>query len=190
MARRAGDGASSADDFLAELARWASTERVARAASERSRGRTLADQATAASTWTGLLVDLAEVGAEVTLSAGPGLARTGRLVGVARDFVVLERAGRGPLLMATAAVEVVAPTGTPGRSARAGRRGTASQLTLAAAIEALAGEQSPATVQVGDQSIPGVITACGEDVVTVKSDGSVGRWNYIAVNAISWIEIR
>ena len=192
------DGASSADDFLADLASWAARDRTARAASERSQTRARADQSLATSTWTGLLVDLAESGSEVALWSGPGLTRKGRLVGVARDFVVLEPAGRGPVLIRTTALQSVTPA-EPGaqraqsaqtaRSPRAGERRHPSELTLAAALDALAGERAPASVQTSSQAFHGAIIGCGEDVLTMKSDGP-GRHVYVALNALVWIEIR
>lgn len=196
-----GDGGSSPDDFLADLARWAARDRTARAATERSRTRTLAEQSLSTSTWTGLLVDLAESGAEVALWSGPGLTRNGRLVGVARDFVVLEPAGQGPVLIRTATLQAVRPvepgaqstqpaqSAQPARSARAGERGHPSELTLAAALEALAGERAPARVQTSSQAFVGTIIGCGEDVLTVKSDGP-DRPVYVALNAVVWVEIR
>ena len=184
-----GDGTSSADGFLADLARWAASDRTARAATERTRTRTLADQSLSTSTWTGLLVDLAESGAEVALWSGPGLTHKGRLVGVARDFVVLEPAGRGPVLIRTAALQAVTPAAPGARSARAGERSNPSELTLAAALEALAGERAPASVQTSSQAFPGAIIGCGEDVLTIKSDGP-GRQMYVALNAVVWVEIR
>ena len=186
MDGRADDGT---DDFLADLARWAARERTHEAAAERSRTRSLADQSVSASTWMGLLVDLAEAGAQVTLSVRPGLARSGRLVGVAHDFVVLEQSGRGPLLVRTDALEAVTPSAGLGPATRAGERGAPTDLSLAAALEALAGERAPASVQIGSQTVTGTITGCGEDVVTIRSDGP-SRYVYAALNAIAWVEIR
>jgi hypothetical protein len=183
------DGASPADHFLAELAGWAADERTARAAADRARDRSLVDQSSATANWTGLLVDLAEARAEVVLAARGGLTRSGRLVGVAADFVVLERTGRGPVLVRTAGLETVTPAGPGGRLARAGERGAPSELTLAAALEALAGERAPAQVQTSGQAVAGIIAGCGEDVLTVKPGGT-GRLVYVAIDAVVWIEIR
>ena len=183
------DGASPLDHFLADLAGWAARDRTARSAAERSRSRTLADQSTSTSTWMGLLVDLAEARTDVTVTAGPGSTRTGRLVGVAQDFVVLEQTGRGPVLVPTAGLHAVTPLDPSARPAGAGERRPPSRLSLAAALEALAAEKAPARVQLAGQTILGAIVGCGEDVLTVRSEGGA-RPVYVALNAVVWIEIR
>ena len=82
-------GAGAGDELVAAFVRWAADQRAATAAADRARARSLRDQATAAATWAGLLVDLAERLASVTTVVA-GQQRSGRLVGVGRDFCVLQ----------------------------------------------------------------------------------------------------
>lgn len=192
------------DGLLAELARWSAHDKAARAASERSRTRSLVQQSAAAATWTGVLVDLAEGQTEVTVWLGAGAKLAGCLVGVGRDFVVLERgaggrAGGGPVLVRSDAVAALVPTPSPGaiRRGPGGERPAPLELTLAGALDALAGEEAPVTVRAGTDAIAGSLVASGEDVLTLRPGGvgaaggaGAGRLVYVPVRAVTWVELR
>jgi len=100
--------APGVDDLLASFADWAAAERVARAAAERSRARSLGEQAARSATWTGILVDLAERAAQVQVTAG-GSKISGRLLCVGRDFLVVEQPSSRPCLVSVEAVDTLAP---------------------------------------------------------------------------------
>lgn len=148
---------------------------------------------------------MAEARADVTLSVEPGTKVSGRLVGVARDFVVVEARRSNPVLVSTSAITALAPAAQPpAAQAPAGRRGAAGgpatespggrrrpalELTLAGALDALAGERAPVVVRAGTEPVVGAVVACGEDVVTIRTDGSP-RPVYVPVSAVKWVELR
>ncbi|MDA8047970.1 MAG: hypothetical protein M0Z30_22505 [Actinomycetota bacterium] len=199
-----GWGEPGPDDLLAELSRWAAAERVGRAAGERSRLRALVDQSAAEATWSGILVDLAEVGAEVTLSLRGARRVVGRLVGTGRDLVVIERARRGPVLVPVGAISSVIPSaghpppeipgrfgaGRAGEPRPGGQRPPALDLGLADALDALGADGAPVTVHTADESFHGVVSACGQDLVTVRAEGAERRPVHIALGAITCVELR
>ncbi|HET6966586.1 MAG TPA: hypothetical protein VFH58_17575 [Acidimicrobiales bacterium] len=201
-----GGGEPGPDELLADLARWAAAERVTRAASERARTRDLIAQSTATATWAGLLVDLAEAAAEVTLWLEGGRKLTGRLVGTGRDFAVVERRGGRAALVRTGAISALAPAGEahdPGRPGGAagwhvgagGRRAGGSRppgvdLSLAAALDGLAAEGYPVSLHSGAETVTGVLVACGEDVVTLRADGAQRRPVYVPLGRVSCVELR
>lgn len=184
-------GTPRPDDFLAELARWAASERVGRSAAERSRTRLLQDQAAATATWAGLLVDLAERRSDVTVSVRAGPAVSGRLVATARDFVVVENRRAVPVMVRTDAVTAVAPSGVgTGAERPGGHRPPPLDLTLAGALDALAGERAPVVVRAGSDLITGWVVACGQDVVTIRAEGAGARPVYLPVSSVSCVELR
>lgn len=143
---------------------------------------------------------MAEARADVTLSVEPGTKVSGRLVGVARDFVVVEARRSNPVLVSTSAITALAPAaqppagrrgaaGGPATESPGGRRRPALELTLAGALDALAGERAPVVVRAGTEPVVGAVVACGEDVVTIRTDGSP-RPVYVPVSAVKWVELR
>jgi hypothetical protein len=187
-----GGAAGGADRFLAELARWAGAERVAQSASERARLRALVDSSAASATWAGLLLDLAESAAEVVCTVSGGARLAGRLVGVARDFVVVERGGAGvgpPLLVRIDAIGAITPAGGAARQP-AGDRSAPLGITFSTALDALAGEGSPVTLRAADEAFTGTVTACGTDVVTLRLEGMARRTVHLPLDAVMWVELR
>lgn len=178
-----------AEDFLARLARWSAADRAARAVSERARTRSLVEQAAGAATWTGLLVDLAEVEARVACSLVGGGKVTGRLVGVGRDFAVVERPGAGPVLIRLDGVTAVAPA-SPVLPAPGGDRRPALDLTFAAALDLLAGEGAPVVVRTATEAFTGRVTACGTDVLTMVLEGGARRVVHLPLRAVAAVELR
>src|ERR1017187_122985 len=97
MAERTPDGAGPAgtDALAYELVRFVADTRASDAARSRSRERSLRQQATEMATFAGLLLDLVEGGASVTVRTTAGRVHQGNIVAVGRDFVLL-RAAAGP----------------------------------------------------------------------------------------------
>ncbi len=179
---------------MAAFQRWASEQRVSEAASGRARQRWLSDQAAATATWAGMLVDLAEGAAAVTVAVsgagtGAGLKITGNLVGIGPDFCVVDQANRRPVLIALASIVAVWPP-PDWQSAASGDRNSPLDLTLADAIAALAEDRMPVLIRAGDHSFEGDLWALGDDVVTLRSGSSVRRLVYLALSSISVCEIR
>jgi hypothetical protein len=177
----------SVDSLISELLAWASSGRAAQAASARAHERSLVEQAAADSTWHGLLVDLAEAAAPVAVTT-EGRQWSGRLIGVGRDFVVLERASAGPVLVALEAACAVTPSAAAGRPG--GRREPALDLGLAGAIEGLAEQRSPVSVWWGAGSATGALSGLGRDYLIVSSDGGPRRPTFIPLIAVEAVELR
>lgn len=184
-----GGAGGRSDDLLGQLARWAAADRTARAASERARTRSLIGQASSVATWDGLLVDLAEAGAEVAVTAG-GLRMAGRVVGVGRDFAILERRPGRPALVHTGGITSLSPSSPDAPRHPGGRRPPPLGLTLAAALDALAGEETPVLIRSGPDASNGDLVACGEDVVTLRGNGPGRRPVYIPLAGITVVELR
>ena len=188
--------APGVDDLLASFADWAAAERVARAAAERSRARSLGEQAARSATWTGILVDLAERAAQVQVTAG-GSKISGRLLCVGRDFLVVEQPSSRPCLVSVEAVDTLAPQPalplapeTAGRPAPpGGSRHPAVDLSLLSALDSLAAERAPVALRSGTTTLTGDLLATGVDVLTIAA-GPHGRLVHVPVAALAWCELR
>ena len=103
------DDGNRADELVAAFVRWAADQRVSAAAADRARERMLREQAGAAATLVGVLVDLAERAVPVVVSAA-GERRSGRIAATAGDFFVLDAGGHArPSLVVTGAIAAVWP---------------------------------------------------------------------------------
>jgi hypothetical protein len=176
------------DDLVRALERWAAEQRVVEAAASRAHERSLRDQAGASATWTGVLLDLAEQGAEVVLSVA-AMRRSGRLVGVGPDYCILEQRSGRPAMLTMSAITSVTPAPSVGASVSpAGDRPPGLGLSLAAALGALADERTPVSLWAGPgENIDGDLIAAGQDVVTVRS---ATRTVHIPLRAVLMCELR
>ncbi len=178
------------EDLLGRLGAWQASERVVEAAAERTSSREMLERAASTATWTGLLVDLAETSSVVLADAG-GHRVSGRLVGVAKDFVTLEAASGKPTLVRIDALVSITPladsaanrTGRP-----AGARLAPISTTMATVLDLLWDESAPVTLRTESSSFHGVIVAVGEDVVSIRPDGQEHATR-IRSSAITWCEI-
>lgn len=193
------------EHFLGEVERllgafggWSASERAGRAARERSRTRSLVAQAAATGTWEGLLVNLAERAAPVLVAVG-GERLNGRLVGVGHDFCVLQHAGGWPVMLASAHIEALTPdAGPPGAAVSraptpgvvpAGARRAPIDMSLAAALAALADERAPVTVRVGAETIEGDLVSVGEDLLSIAV-GSARQLTHAPLATLAWCRLR
>jgi hypothetical protein len=170
------EGRDPIDDLVDALGRWAAADRAARAAGDRSRERVLREQAGAAATWSGVLVDLAERRAAVTLAVA-GARRSGRLVGIGQDFVVFDQRGGHPALVILDAIDAVWTEDPVGAGSAVGSRPAALDLSLVAALAGLADERTPVALLLsGGDEVTGDLVGMGADVLTVRrpSGGRTG----------------
>lgn len=182
--------ASGAEELLSAFSRWAAEERVTLAAAERARVRSLKVQSARSATWVGLLVDLAERNAAVSVTAD-GARLTGRIVGVARDFFVLEPAGGRPVLVTTGwATSVSAAPQEPAAGPVGGDRRPALDLSLLSALDVLAEERSPVSIRAGTTTFEGDLLSVGEDVLTLRSTAARRRMIHLPAYAVVWCELR
>jgi hypothetical protein len=160
----------------ARLDRWVADARIDDAARRRTSERWLRQQAEEEASFAGVLVDLAERGAVVTVHVGtqPGRAHRGLISLVGRDFVRVEVPGAGAVLVASAMVSSVRidRAGTP----VTGDRAVTTQLALAEVLTGLAAERERALfVPAGGWApVCGTVESVGQDVVVVRTDGEAG----------------
>jgi hypothetical protein len=160
------------------------------AAAGRARERSLRQQAGAAATLVGILVDLAEQSMPVVIHAA-GVRRTGRIVATSDDFCVLDPAGGAssslmvrPSLVVTSAIAAIWPAG--GAATPAGGRSAAVALSLEAALSLLAEERAPVRiVLVGDHEVAGDLLTVGDDVMTLAATGPSPRLVHVPVSALA-----
>jgi len=186
------DEGHSGEELVAQFARWAAGQRAVEAVDRRSRERFLRDQVIGSATWVGLMVDLAERSAPVSLSVSSQRLR-GRVVGVGRDFCVLDQPSGRAALIALSALTLVAPEEAPPSriSAPGGSRGPGLELSLAAALASLAEERSLlALVLAGGHQVEGTLIGAGEDVLTLRTDGQARRMAHVPLAAVRICEIR
>jgi len=170
------------DGLLEELRRWAADEGAARVARSRSRARWLRQQAAESATLAGVLLDLAERRAVVTVEASSRL-HTGRLVAVSTGLCILEEiddADHQLALIALPAITMLVP-----RVEANGDRVPELQLDIAGALAGLAGDRPTICLELtSGKRVTGVLEAVGVDIVTLRVDhtGAVGQ---LAINAIS-----
>jgi hypothetical protein len=178
------------DELVEAFARWAAGQRAGSAAAARSRERSLREQARASATWAGILVDLAEA-ATVVGALVAGQRRSGRLVGVGRDFCILEpRSGRTALVCLDAVSELSPDYGTTA-GLPAGDRGAALDLTLMTAMALLAEERYPvAVLTTTGAETAGDLVAVGADVLTIRTNPPARRVVYVPRTAVALCELR
>ena len=179
-----------ADELVAAFARWAADQRAAAAASERSRERSLREQAGALATWSGILVDLAEQGAVVTAVIA-GRPRRGRIVGVGRDFCVLESEPRRTALVLLEAISEVRPEPEASRGLPVGDRDAAIALPLITALALLAEDRHPVALVTGaGLESTGILVSAGQDVLTLRAAPPGRRLAYVPLSAVALCELR
>jgi len=136
-----------------------------------------------------VLVDLAEQAAGVVVAVG-GIRCTGRIVGVARDFCVLQPASGRPTLIALGAISALWPQQPGGRGA-AGDRRPGLTLSMAGALSALAEERSRVVLSLADGGqVEGEMVAVGEDVATLRTEPPSRRSVYVRLAAVTCCEVR
>lgn len=175
----------SGDDLVAAFARWAADQRVDEAARQRSRERWLRQQAVEEATLVGVLTDLAERRTDVVASTRTRQV-TGRLLGVANDFFVVEdRDGTGVLV----ATEHLASVSAAARADASGDRPAPLSMRLIDALGLLAADRGPIRLGLtSGEAVAGDLVAVGRDVVTLRGHRP-GRGHgparlYVALGAI------
>jgi hypothetical protein len=178
------------DDLVAAFVRWAAGQRTASAAASRARERSLREQAAASATWAGVIVDLAEQQASVTVAVG-GQKRAGRVVGAGRNFFVLDGGRHGRItLVALDAVGAIWPDQVADVLPTGARLG-AIDMTLMMALALLVEQRAPVciTSPAGLQT-SGELVAAGEDVLTLRIDPAARRLTYVPLATVALCELR
>jgi hypothetical protein len=178
------------DEVVAAFARWAAEQRTTSAAADRSRARSLREQASASATWKGMLVDLAEQDTPVTAVVA-GQRRSGQIVGVGQDFFVIQpRQGR-PALVCLDAVSALWPEMDSLPAPPAGDRSPAISLSLLSALARLAEDRCPMGLLTrAGFEVAGDLVAAGEDVLTVRTAPPARRLVSVPFGAVALCELR
>lgn len=171
----AGEG-SDGDRLAAEFALWSSRSRAIEAAAQRSRQRWLGQQAAESTTLAGLLLDMTEQHAQVTLRTASH-TYSGRLSALGRDFCILEdQSGFATIVRLGALVTVQSSGSGRGRAApfAESERRPALSMGLVDALGMLAADRQTAKLTTGSKDpVTGELMALGEDVITLGLGGGV-----------------
>jgi hypothetical protein len=165
-------GALLGDRLTVLLERWAQASRVDEAARQRARERWLRQAAEEGGTLLGVLADLAERGVPITVRTGGGRRHGGPVRAIGADFVALDTAVGGEVLVALAAISSV--RAQLGAVPPTGDRTVRSGLALTDVLAGLAAERERVMVVSldGGDAVTGTVRALGRDVVTVRVDGA------------------
>jgi hypothetical protein len=174
-----------------DLTRLIAEVRTDDAVRARARERSLRQQATEEATLAGLLADLAEEQAEVTVRLRSGRVAQGRPVAVGTDFVVLRSGATGEVLLALPAISGVRRR--PGERApdTTGRRPPPKAASLAAYISSVAPERPRVAVTLSGEpgSLAGELRSGGLDVLTILLDGDPPAIAYLAVDSLESLSV-
>lgn len=175
--------------MLDDIERWVADARAEEAAGERVRERWLRQQAEEEATFAGVLVDLAERQAVVTVTGVSGRRHQGRVAAVGADFVAL-RADSGRLtLLALASVARVRLAPLDRRVSGSPRQGNegSSEVTLAEVLAQAVAHRPRLSVHFGADHLLGELRAVGADVVSISVDGQSAGLTYARLASVSEI---
>lgn len=174
--------------LLADLAGWAADRRVDEAAESRSGEAWLRRQAEEEARFTGLVLDLAEQGAVVTVRTTAGRQHRGVVAAVADDFLVLHAAGGRPVFLPYRAVAVVRAAG--GGDGIASSRPAPLRTRLVYALGGMAGDRPRVLVVMdGDETISGELRSAGVDLVVLRLEGSPPSLVHLRVDAVNEVTL-
>jgi len=183
------DEVQPGDELVAAFTQWAAGERASASAENRAKERWLREEASASANWRGILVDMAEQAATVVIAFGRQKC-TGRVVCVARDFCVVQQTAGRPALLPLSGMSAVWPERSGG-GAPAGDREPKLALSLVGALAALAEDRVPVALTLEDGvHLDGVIATVGEDVITLRIEGTNRRFAHVRLASVTCCEVR
>lgn len=166
--QQAGDQADEAGDLADALARFAADARVDQQVAERRRAHWRARQAEEATTFAGLLANLAEIGQPIVLRDRSGGTHRGVLAVVGTDAVALTQPGRRLSLVALD--HIVGLDGAQGQSLRGDRPVEGERPSLRHLLAELAQDQPDVALTLaGNTTLHGRLLWVGEDVAAVAT---------------------
>lgn len=162
-------------DFADHLERWVAEARIDEAALSRARERWLREVAEQEATLAGVLTDLAERGAPMTVHLRGGRRHHGTIHGVGADFVAVGpiRGAAGDsqsheVLVAVRAVTAVRTGHDVG--ATIGDRAIGTELRLADVLSELAADRERLVVMTEGEALAGELRSVGHDVAVLRTD--------------------
>ena len=188
--RRVADGPVDIDALLADLSRWTGDQIVDEATRSRTRERWLRQQQHEGATFGGLVLDLVELGAEVTVRTTSGRTHAGGLSGAGPDFIVVRTRGGAPTFIALSAVAFLRPPPGHRLAEAASDRELPGGASLTEVVITLAVDRPRVQVVTAgaDDVITGDLRSVGTDVVTIRldGDGATGSGNlYVRLDTIT-----
>jgi hypothetical protein len=183
------DEVQPGDELVAAFVQWAASDRAATAAENRARERWLRDEASSSANWRGILVDLAEHATTVVVASG-GHKCSGRVVCVARDFCVLQQPDGRPALLPLAAMSALWPEPAAGGTS-VGDRAPDLALSFVGALAALAEDRIPVALTLDDGvGLVGRVVSVGDDVITLRTEGTHRRFAHVRLACVTCCEVR
>ena len=174
------------DDDLTALVHGPGATAGDDAAAARSRERWLRQEAEDGATFEGLLCDLADLGAGVTVSCHSGSSHAGRVVEVAAGCFVLALGDGARAVLEVGAVAAVRPDPDHRLGAAAGNRVPPSARTIDEVLRSeLDRRPRIRVVSAGGPPLTGRLLAVGLDVVTVALEGADRSVCYIPSSSLS-----
>lgn len=190
--RRPADGllrGPGGTSFAARLEHWVADARVDEDAMRRARERWLHDVAQQEATLSGVLADLAERQAPITLETTAGRRHHGVVHVIGADFAGLRTRSTVEVLVALAAIDVLRTA--PAVDATLGDRMLSTELRLADVLARLAEERERIMLVMrrGDQAVTGELRSVGHDVAVVRAEGTDPGTAYVPIAAISEVSL-
>ena len=175
------------DDLDSDFARLVGEARATDAVRERVRERHLRESAAADATILGVALDLAEEGADVTVSTDIGRSVSGRITLVATDALAI-----GPSYIPVRAVVTIRrPPSHHSVVAPSGQRAPARDTTFAVLLAELALNRP--RIAIGARGEAGLLTgelrSAGANLVTLLVDGAPPTTVYVSVASLSLVTL-
>lgn len=178
------------DDLLADLSRWTSDRRADDAARSRIKERWLRQQSQEAATFLGLVTDLVEREATVTVRTVNGRSHAGRLSTAGRDFVVVRTGAGAAVLVAVSAIAALRPPpGFRAGEAEADREPPVPARLRDVIIGVAADRPRVQLVCRGGEVLAGDLRSVGTDVATIRLDGDHATTAYVPLDTIDELTI-
>jgi hypothetical protein len=175
--------------LLEELSRWGALERAGESAAGRLREEWLRRQAAEEATWAGLVADLAERRAEVTVQLAGGRARRGRLLAFGLDFLLLAgpdiSRSSVPVMVALSAVTALRHEAGDAQPGPSEPRPGPEPATLAQLLGRLApGRPRLRVALAGGETLTGDLDSVGEDMMAIRAAAPEPRVTYLRLAAV------
>ena len=177
--------AGDAPSLASRLDAWLADARVEGSADARAREHWLRAAASADATFSGILLDLAERGIAVSVATVAGRRLQGFVEVLGADFLALRSASGGEVLVALTAISSVRTAPTVDEAS--GDRVVTTDLRLGDVLGELTAERARVRLVLldGREAVAGELRSVGQDVVTVRTDGSAPATAYARTAAIA-----
>ncbi|MFA9564821.1 MAG: hypothetical protein ACERLM_08965 [Acidimicrobiales bacterium] len=176
-------------DLSAALAHFVADATVDEAARSRARERSLWQQASEDASFVGVLLDLAERGRPIVLSASGGRRHRGVVRTVAMDFCILRTDTGTDQLVSYQALGMIRPL--PQEAETVGDRPATLDLDLGDALTHLSDDRPRLRIGLIGDPEPhiGELRSVGRDVITLRMDGDPPPTAYLQVALIAEVAI-